>query len=62
MKDCPLAFSYYRGTAVECMNAVTVGSFLGGLVTGVVFSLLVVGVVFGVAKLRQQGKGSKSKE
>ena len=48
---------------IHCCNGVTVGSFLGGLVAGVVFSLLIVGVVFGVAKLRQQlRKGSKSKE
>ena len=46
---------------VESIHVATVGSFFGGLVAGIVCSLLVVGIVFGVAKLRKK-KGATSTE
>ena len=47
---------------VGSIHVVTVGSFLGGLVAGIVCALLVVGIVLGVAKLRKEKKGAKSTE
>ena len=47
---------------VESIHVVTVGSFLGGLVAGIVCALLVVGIVFGVARLRKEKKSAKSTE
>ena len=41
-------------------NVVSLGIFLGGLVAGIVFTLLVVGIVFGVMKLRRHWKVTKS--
>ena len=46
--------------AAQGSNVVTVGSFLGGLVAGIVCSLLVMGIVLGVAKLRKEGKSTTS--
>ena len=43
-------------------NAATVGSFFGGLVTGGVCVILVVGIVLGLVKLRKQRKGAESIE
>ena len=43
----------------NCANVVSLGIF-GGLVAGIVFTLLVVGIVFGVMKLRRCGKVTKS--
>ena len=40
-------------------NVVSLG-VSGGLVAGIVFTLLVVGIVFGVMKLRRHGKVTKS--
>ena len=48
--------------SIGTVNAVTVGSFLGGLVAGIVCSLLVVGIVLGIAKLRKGRTGTKSTE
>ena len=45
---------------VESIHVVIVGSFLGGLVAGIICSLLVVGIVFGIAKLRKEKKGATS--
>ena len=45
--------------AGNCANVVTLG-ILGGLVAGIVFTLLVVGIVFGVMKFRRHGKVTKS--
>ena len=50
------------GETVESVHFVTVGSFLGGLVAGIVCALLVVGIVFGIAKLRKGKKGATSTE
>ena len=44
----------------EGINAVTVGTFLGGLVAGGVCVVLVEGIVLGLVKLRKQRKGAES--
>ena len=63
MHVTPIADEQSNGMCtVEGNNAVTVGTFLGGLVAGGVSVVLVVGIVLGLVKLRKQRKGAESAE
>ena len=57
----PIAEEQSNGRCtVEGNNAATVGTFFGGLVSGGVSVVLVVGIVLGLVKLRKQRKGAES--
>ena len=55
----PLADEQSNAT-VEGNNGATVGTFVGGLVAGGVCVVLVVGIVLGLVKLRNQRTGAES--